>query len=149
MEEPRSTAQRKADTLSRLGSDVDCWVTSASAGGEAYLIPLSYVWYGQRIIMATLANSLTVRNLRRAGNCRIALDGTRDVILIEGPIETIPIAAISADIAAAFKVAAGFDPHQSSQDYVYILLTPRQIRAWREENELAGREIMRDGQWLA
>ena len=103
MEAPRSTAQRKADTLSRLGSDVDCWVTSASAGGEAYLIPLSYVWYGQQIIMATLTNSLTVRNLRRAGNCRVALDGTRDVILIEGPIEITPTAAISHDIATAFK----------------------------------------------
>ena len=149
MEAPRSAAQRKADTLSRLGSDVDCWVTSASARGEAYLIPLSYVWYGQQIIMATLANSLTVRNLRRAGNCRVALDGTRDVVLVEGLIETIPTAAISADIAAAFKVAAGFDPHQSAQDYVYILISPRRVRAWREENELAGREIMREGQWLA
>jgi hypothetical protein len=149
MEAPRTTAQRKADTLSRLTTDVDCWVTSASAGGEAYLIPLSYVWYGQQIIMATLANSLTVRNLRRAGNCRIALDGTRDVILIEGPTEITPTATISTEITAAFRTAAGFDPHQSTQDYVYILLTPRQLRAWREENELAGREIMREGQWLA
>ncbi len=99
--------------------------------------------------MATPAASLTVRNLRRAGNCRVALDGTRDVVLIEGPIELIPTAAIGTDIAAAFKAATGFDPHQSDQDYVYLLLTPRQIRAWREENELAGREIMRGSQWLA
>ena len=149
MDEPRTIAQRKADTLARLGSAVDCWVPSASAGGEAYLIPLSFVWYQGQIIMATLANSLTVRNLRRAGKCRVALDGTRDVVLIEGPIAIIDAAEIAADIAAAFKTASGFDPHQSNQAYVYILLAPRHIRAWREENELAGREIMRDGQWLA
>jgi len=29
------------------------------------------------------------------------------------------------------------------------VLTPRTILAWREENELAGREIMREGRWLA
>lgn len=149
MEAPRTIAQRKADTLARLGNDVDCWVPSASATGEAYLIPLSFVWYQNAIVMATLAGSLTVRNLRRAGHCRVALDGTRDVVLVEGPIAIIATAEIAPDIAAAFKTAAGFDPHQSAQDYVYILLTPRQIRAWREENELAGREIMRDGQWLA
>ncbi|HEY8598719.1 MAG TPA: hypothetical protein VIL85_09830 [Thermomicrobiales bacterium] len=149
MDEPRTIAQRKADTLARLGSAVDCWVPSASAEGEAYLIPLSFVWHEGQIIMATLAASLTVRNVRRAGNCRVALDGTRDVVLVEGPIEIIDSAAIAADIAAAFKAAAGFDPHQSTQNYVYILLTPHRIRAWREENELAGREIMRDGQWLA
>lgn len=148
MEEPRTTAQRQADTLVRLSSDFDCWVASASADGEAYLIPLSYVWLQGQIVMATLTSSLTVRNLRRAGRCRIALDGTRDVVLVEGPIEIIATAAISADIAAAFKTSAGFDPHQSAQDYVYILLSSRQIRAWREENELAGREIMRDGRWL-
>ncbi len=149
MDAPRTTAQRKANTLARLGSDVDCWVTSASAGGDAYLIPLSFVWHRGQIVMATLAASLTVRNLRRAGHCRVALDGTRDVVLIEGPIEIIATAAIAADIAAAFNAAAGFDPNRSAQDYVYILLAPRQLRAWREENELAGREIMRDGQWLA
>jgi len=149
MAEPRTIAQRKADTLARLGSAVDCWAPSASAKGEAYLIPLSFVWHQEQIVMATPAPSLTVRNLRRAGNCRVALDGTRDVVLVEGPIEIVTTARIAADIATAFKAAAGFDPHQSAQDYVYILLTPRQIRAWREENELAGREIMRDGWWLA
>jgi hypothetical protein len=26
---------------------------------------------------------------------------------------------------------------------------PRRIQAWREVNELPGRELMRDGHWLA
>ena len=32
--------------------------------------------------------------------------------------------------------------------YAYLRVTPRRIQAWREENELAEREIMRDGHWL-
>jgi len=31
----------------------------------------------------------------------------------------------------------------------YFRITPRRIQAWREENELAGRDLMRDGCWLA
>ena len=149
MELPRSTEERKADTLARLAADTDCWVPSASAAGEAYLIPLSYLWYEGRIVLATLANSLTVRNLRRAGHGRVALDGTRDVILIEGPVEIVGEEVVDSALADAFAIAAGFEPRQSAHDYVYIVLQPRGIRAWREENELAGREIMRDGRWLA
>ena len=149
MEPPRSTAQRKADTLARLASDVDCWVPSASADGDAYLIPLSFVWHEGRIAIATLTKGRTVRHLRRAGRGRVALDGTRDVVLIEGPIAVIERAAIDAALADSFAVAAGFDPRRSEHDYSFLVLQPRGIRAWREENELAGREIMRDGRWLA
>ena len=94
--------------------------------------------------MATLANSLTGRNLRRAGHGQIVLDGTRDVILIEGPIEIIDRRAVDAALAAS-AAAIGFEPRQSARGYVYIVVRPSTIRAWREENELAGREIMRDG----
>lgn len=149
MEAPRSIAQRKADTLARLASDVDCWVPSASGQGDAYLIPLSFVWHDERIILATLARSLTVRHLARAGHGRIALDGTRDVVLIEGPVEVVAREALAAALADAFATAAGFDPRQSADEYVYLVLKPSGVRAWREENELAGREIMRDGRWLA
>lgn len=149
MDKPRSIAQRKADTLARLASDVDCWVPSASADGDAYLIPLSFVWYEDQIIMATLARSLTVRHLTRAGRGRIALDGTRDVVLIEGEIAIVAQDTLAAAVAEAFATAAGFDPRRSVNDYVYLVLKPRGIRAWREENELMDREIMGDGRWLA
>jgi hypothetical protein len=33
-------------------------------------------------------------------------------------------------------------------DYVYLRVTPTEIRAWREANELSGRLLMRDGVWL-
>ena len=149
MEPPRDTAQRIADTLARLASDVDCWVPSANARGDAYLIPLSYVWHEGRIVMATLARGLTVRNLGRAGRGRVALDGTRDVVLLEGPVAIVAREAIDEATATAFATAAGFDPRESENDYAYLLLAPDTVRAWREENELAGREIMRDGRWLA
>ena len=50
---PRSRSQRTADTLERLRGDVDLWVASASADGEAYLVPLSYHWDGSTLTIAT------------------------------------------------------------------------------------------------
>jgi hypothetical protein len=32
--------------------------------------------------------------------------------------------------------------------YRWFRITPRRIQAWREENELQDRELMRDGRWL-
>ena len=34
---PRSLQQRRQDTLCRLESDVDAWIVSADAEGDAYL----------------------------------------------------------------------------------------------------------------
>jgi hypothetical protein len=33
--------------------------------------------------------------------------------------------------------------------YRWFRISPRRIQAWREVNELPGRELMRDGRWLA
>ena len=32
--------------------------------------------------------------------------------------------------------------------YLYFAIEPRRLQAWREANELAGRQLMRDGQWV-
>ncbi len=152
MAPPRSTAQRKADVLERLrtvpGTEKDVWVASASPSGEAYLIPLSYYWDGVRLTVATPVSSRTARNLQRAGVARIALDGTRDVVIIEGTLEFIAVGEDD-ELAAAHAETAGFDARHSRQTNVYIRVTPRKIQAWRTESELLGRDVMVDGQWLA
>ena len=39
----RSRAQRKADTLALLRTEVDGWVASADEMGNAHLVPLSHL----------------------------------------------------------------------------------------------------------
>jgi hypothetical protein len=147
---PRDAQQRKADVLAKLQHDVDCWVASASATGEAYLIPLSYVWDGKRIILATLRKSRTVRNLQRAGWARLAWGPTRDVVILEGSVTVHALHEVEPDLAERFARVTGFDPRHlpTEPKYVYLRVTPTRIQAWREENELDGRDLMRDGQWL-
>ena len=153
MEPPRSTAQRKTDVLEKLrtepGTEKDVWVASASASGDAYLIPLSYHWDGARLTVATPTRSRTARNLRRAGVARMALPATRDLdVIVEGTLEFI---AVGDDdhLANEHTATAGFDARRARGEYVYIRLTPRKIQAWGEENELVGRDVMLDGKWLA
>jgi nitroimidazol reductase NimA-like FMN-containing flavoprotein (pyridoxamine 5'-phosphate oxidase superfamily) len=144
---PRSRSQRTADTLELLRRDVDLWVASASADGEAYLVPLSYHWDGRTLTIATPTASPTARNLIRAGRVRAALGQTRDVVIVEGTVEAIPIGA-DPELEDAHARSAGFDPRTVRDEYVYLRITPQEIQAWRESNELDGRVLMRRGRWL-
>jgi hypothetical protein len=76
MPAPRSTAQRRLDTLEKLRSAVDLWAPSADESGRAYLVPLSYHWDGAALTVATPRSSRTARNLIRTGRARVALGPT-------------------------------------------------------------------------
>jgi hypothetical protein len=143
----RSRSERKRDTLARLRSDVDLWVASADEAGRAHLVPLSYVWDGSALTIATPRASRTGTNLVRAGRARVALGHTRDVVMIEGPVEAIAIGT-DPQLEEAHAQATGFDPRTLAEPYVYLRITPRSIQAWREENELEHRQLMRKGEWL-
>jgi pyridoxamine 5'-phosphate oxidase-like protein len=143
----RSPEERKRDVLALLGQEVDVWVASASADGEAMLVPLSFVWDGRRLTVSTPLASRTARNLIRAGVARVALGATRDVVLIDGTLEVITLGA-EPDLEEAHARATEFDPRTLADEYVYLRLTPQRIQAWREVNELRGRHVMRDGAWV-
>ena len=147
IEPSRSLEQRTADVLARLREDVDLWVASADAEGNAYLVPLSFVWDGAAVTFATPRSSRTARNLVRAGSARVALGLTRDVVMLDGVVEAIAIGTDPA-LEEAHAAATGFDPRAEPEEYVYLRITPREIQAWREANELSGRQLMRAGQWL-
>lgn len=146
-EPPRSTEQRKKDTLAKLEQEVDVWVATAGAGGEAYLVPLSYLWDGHTLTMSTVEASPTARNLTAAGRVRLGFGPTRDVVMIEGTVESFTRESVPDELADAFA-AKHWDSRKEPKPYGYYRVTPRTIQAWREENELRGRTIMRDGAWL-
>jgi hypothetical protein len=145
---PRARPQRKRDALQRLERDVDAWVATADGGGTPYLVPLSFLWDGEALLVATLAASPTGRNLRATGRARVGIGPTRDLVLIEATVEP-PVAAgeIPGEVGDAFAAKAGFDPRRLT-GYLYFRLHPRRLQAWREADELEGRDLMRDGRWL-
>ncbi|WP_436497622.1 pyridoxamine 5'-phosphate oxidase family protein [Actinokineospora sp. HUAS TT18] len=140
---PRPLGQRKADTLHRLDHDVDAWVATADPAGTPYLVPLSFLWDGETLLISTAATNPTARNLRSGGRVRLTVGPTRDVVLVEGSAEVVEVSAAVAD---AFAAKTGFDPREQ-RNYPYFRVRPELIQAWREANEIAGRELMVEGEW--
>jgi hypothetical protein len=145
----RTAQQRQRDSLDRLEHDVDAWVATADREtGTPYLVPLSFLWDGTTILLATLAASPTGRNLQASGTVRLGLGPTRDVVVIEGTVTVHAIDEIAPEVGDAFAVKTDFDPRRETGSYLYFRVHPERLQAWREANELAGRELMRGGRWL-
>ena len=147
--DPRSRAQRRRDTEHRLTHDVDVWVASASADSAPYLVPLSFDWDGEALLVATPTDSPTGRNLAATRTVRLGLGQTRDVSMIVGDVEVLELDALPQAQGNRFAARSGFDPRTLATPYRWFRIAPRRIQAWREADELAGRELMRDGRWLA
>lgn len=108
--EPRSHAQRRHDTEHRLAHEVDVWVASASADGAPHLVPLSFDWDGEALLLATPTNSPTGRNLATTRVVRLALGRTRDVTMIDGEVEVLELDGLPRERGDRFAERAGFDP---------------------------------------
>lgn len=145
---PRPRTVRRRDTEHRLAHDVDVWVASASRDGVPYLVPLSFDWDGETLLVATPADSPTGRNLAATRTARLGLGPTRDVSMIEGEVEVLGLDALPRERGDRFAARTGFDPRVSAKAYRWFRITPRRVQAWREADELTGRELLRDGRWL-
>src|SRR4051794_37076881 len=128
---PRPRDERRRDTERRLAHDVDLWVASASPDGAPFLIPLSFDWDGEALLLATPANSPTGRNLAATRTARLALGETRDVTMIDGDVEVLEIDALAPEQGDRFAARAGFDPRPLTA-YRWFRITPRRLQAWRE-----------------
>ena len=146
---PRGLEERLRNTRARLESDVDLWVATAGSPGGVHLVPLSYLWDGTAFLISTPRASVTGRNLLADGRVRLSLGPTRDVVVVEGTAEPVDIAGLGPEAGNAFATKTGFDPRELDEPYQYFLIRPRRIQAWREANELRGRDLMREGRWLA
>jgi Pyridoxamine 5'-phosphate oxidase len=111
MEPPRSLQQRKQDTLGRLESDADAWIASADAEGDAYLLPLSFLWDGAGLVVATPSSSVTGRNLSRGERVRVGVGQLRDVTMIDGTAEPVQ----DERVRDAFAAKHDWDPRKRGQ----------------------------------
>ena len=147
--DPRSRSERRRDTEHRLIHDIDVWVATASADGAPYLVPLSFDWDGEALLVATPADSPTGRNLAATRFVRLGLGHTRDVSMIEGEVEVLEIDALPQQAGDRFAARAGFDPRAPRPRRTAGSASPRAAsRPGARSNELPDRELMRDGRWL-
>ncbi len=145
---PRDAVTRKSDTLAMWATpEIDVWVSTASAAGEAHLVPLSVAWVDERLVIAVKERSRTARDLAASGRGRLAIGPTRDVTMVDARLDRTVDATDSGPLGEAYAAQADWDP-RGSEGYVFLVLQPVRVQAWREVDEIADRTIMRDGVWL-
>ncbi len=146
---PRDPGVRKADALAALATPaIDAWVATASAAGGAHLVPLSLAWVHDRVVIALAAASVTAANLTASGRARLDVGPTRDVVMIDVELERAVVVDDDDELAASYAGQADWDP-RGTPGYVFLVLRPVRVQAWREANEIPGRTLMRGGAWLA
>lgn len=147
---PRTGPRRKADVIEKLeATHADVWVATASSSGEAHLVPLSFAWCADRLMLVTPPDSATARNILRSRAARLALGGTRDVVMIDARLDEVEtVDEASSELMHAYVQQADWDPRLSGGPFVLLLLRPDRVQAWREADEIEGRTVMRDGAWL-
>lgn len=147
MAAPRDVRTRTRDALALLETPhIDVWVATASGTGDPHLVPVSLAWLAERAVIAVSSSSATARNLLSSGVARLAVGPTRDVVMIDAVLErSLPVDEDGA-LGESYAQQADWDP-RGLPDYVFLVLEPRRVQAWREVNEMAGRTLMRDGTW--
>lgn len=146
--EIRDPAERKRDLLLRLEHEKDIWVATAAPDGVPCLVPLWFHWDGEFIWFVTRFTNPTGRNLRANGRARLSLPDTRDVILIDGEVTSYTREEVPPEAADAFTADTGWDPREDAPSYGYFRVRLVGVQAWREVQEMRGRELMREGAWL-
>ncbi|WP_328687372.1 pyridoxamine 5'-phosphate oxidase family protein [Streptomyces caniferus] len=145
---PRSPEQRKREALARLARDNDVWAATADATGEPCLVPLAFWWDGEAVWLSTRDTNPTGRNLCASGRVRLSFGHTRDVVLVHGTARMLTREELPAGVGDAFAAKDGWDPREDHPSYVFFRVAPQVLQAWATVVEMAGRTLMRDGEWL-
>ncbi|MCL1594773.1 MAG: pyridoxamine 5'-phosphate oxidase family protein [Actinomycetia bacterium] len=144
----RSTPTRIAETIERLSTDEDVWIATASESGVPHLVPLSLAWHAGHVLVATPADTPTVRNVRETSRARASLDSTADVVIISARASCTAFEDTDKATRAAFVSAAGWNPETLEGTWSLITLVPDLIHVWNSVAEIEGRTIMRHGAWV-
>ncbi len=144
----RDVATRKQDVLAALERQGSFWLATAGTDARPHVICVSAWWDGQDLVVTTRGSSRTARNLE--ANPRVTLAGgdPSDAIVIEADAVESGSADAKGELADGFKAAMGWDPREMD-GWKMFRLRPVRVHAFRGYDEIAGREVMRAGRWLA
>jgi hypothetical protein len=143
----RDTKTRKADVLAALASQGQYWLATAD-GGRPHVIAVSAWWDGSDLVVATLGNSRTARNLGSNQVATLAGGTPDDAMVIQARAVEHQPAAAAAELAEGFAAAMGWDPREM-EGWAFFRFRPTRIQAFRGYDEIEGRDVMKDGRWLA
>jgi hypothetical protein len=145
----RTRADRRRDAIARLENDDDVWVSTASPDGVPHLVPVSLCWHDGAVLVAVPRTSPTAGNVAATGRARLAVGHTRDVVMVDAAGVLVDDGDEQREaLLDAFASRTQWDIRNEGGAYVVLHLTPERIQAWRNEAEIVGRTLMKDGLWL-
>jgi general stress protein 26 len=148
MAEIRGAAERVANAYERLARESDVWLATSSES-RPWLVPVWFLWHDSKVFLATSSASMTAKNIASQPAVRLAFQSTADVLILDGTAEVHRISEVADDMLASYTAKyAGSDP-RTWDDAIIVAVTPDRVQAWRTEDEIPGRVIMRRGQWVA
>jgi hypothetical protein len=137
-------ASRRKHAQTLLQTHRDLWLATSSDSGP-HLVPLSFVWHGERLLFATSATSRTGRNVLESGLARAAIGDTRDLVIVVGSVSTVD--SDDQGMQLAFAERLGFGPSDVGDRGTLFSLAPREIQTWTERAD-PDRWLMRHGRWV-
>ena len=88
-------------------------------------------------------------NVTANPSVRLALGETRDAVMVDADlVAAVPAMEAPDVLAEGYAAQAGWNPRTDPGDYVYLVFGPVRIQVWREDEDLAGRTVMRNGEWV-
>jgi len=107
---------------------------------------LWFLWHDGRVFMATSRTSRTARNIAVQPAVRLALQSTADVLILDGNAVVGRVNDADGGMLDSYTAKYGGSDPRTWADAI-IVVTPDRVQAWRSEDEIPGRVIMRGGQW--
>jgi hypothetical protein len=148
MGELRTVEQRKADVLDVLQQQGDMWLTTAHAD-IPHVIGVSALWTGEELVVTTRGGSRTAANLKVNALARLVAGTPNDAVVVLARVVDSSAASNSGDLAERWHKVMGWDPRDMDGAWWLYRLQPIRVQAFRGYDEIEGREVMREGRWLA
>lgn len=143
----RDAKTRKADVMAALEKQGQYWLATAD-GGRPHAIGVSAWWDQRDLVVTTLGTSRTARNMEAGRSVVLAHGDPSDAVVVQAEVVEIIPAAAAGEVARGFKAAMGWEPGETS-GWTFFRLRPTRIQAFRGYDEIEGRDVMKDGRWLA
>jgi hypothetical protein len=140
---PRDTMRRREDVMRKLTHERHLWLATSGPDGP-HMIPLSYFWDGESLLLTTRAASRTVRNLRAIPRARAAIGTGTDVVVVDGTVRIERAEDLNPLVFRRLPLHPDRVPGT-----VALRLEAEEIQAWRGVHEIAGRVVRKDGRWLS
>ncbi len=117
--------------IPRLEREQNIWLSTVRADGRPHLIPIWFVWHGDRIWICTPSGTQKLMNIQHNPRVALALEDGSSPVIIEGRAVPHSDLATREKLNPAFMQKFEWDiVHDQDEDWVLIEIIPAKVLMW-------------------